>query len=533
MDFILKYLFPDHLTIRKQLMLVFSVGSILLIIIASLTTAWLEKKRFYTYLVNEGHQITSNFSNQSALALESGNKQSAIDFADATLALSTVDHVGVYNAKGRVLLRKGQQSDWYLDKIYKTTKPQLIKETDKTLHFINSVYAHKRSKYDGNGPLFLGNVHVVIGLSALPIIWRKAFIENIIISLILAPFFLALLHIIASHITTPLSKISKAMDSAESGKKNVRSNVKGSAEVNIIAQAFNRMMETLDDRQEKLLNQKKILSIQVAERTRELVIARDKALKATRLKSDFLANMSHELRTPINAIIGYTEMSIEELDPNTDISKDLQRVLAASDDLLKLINSILDLAKIEAGYAEVCIIQTDLNKLINHTIDIARPLALKNDNNLTFNIEQHTTEVLYIDDAKLQQIILNILSNACKFTTCGKITLNVHHKKEELMITMHDTGIGMSESQKNHIFDEFYQADMSITRNYGGTGLGLAISQRLCQLMGGKINVHSEINEGTTFTILIPLPINEKNQVAHFSKEKTTFETYPSIAENI
>ncbi len=518
MDFILKYLFPAHLTIRKQFMLVFSIGSILLVITASLITAWLEGERFHSYLIDEGSQITSNFSNQSALALGSGNKQSAIDFADAALAFSIVDHVGIYNDKGEALLKKGQQSDWYPEKLYKTTEPLIVKETDSTLHFVNSVYAH--DKYDTSGPLYLGDVHVVIGLSSLPTIRRNAFVENIIISLILAPFFLILLHIIAKHITEPLSKLSITMRSAEAGKKNVRSNIKGSMEVNVIAHTFNRMMETLEERQEKLLSQKNMLSLQVAERTRELVIARDKALKASRLKSDFLANMSHELRTPINAIIGYTEMCIEDLDPNTTIAKDLHRVLAASDDLLNLINSILDLAKIEAGHTEILLKETDLSTLINHTIDITRPLAQKNDNRLIFNISQHTSETLYIDNIKLQQIILNILSNACKFTKHGSITLSVRHKKEELVIEIHDTGIGMSESQKTHIFDEFHQADMSISRNYGGTGLGLTISQRLCQLMGGKINVHSEVNKGSTFVILIPLPIDCKKQESTSLQDK-------------
>ena len=305
----------------------------------------------------------------------------------------------------------------------------------------------------------------------------------------------------------PLSRLSETMKSAEAGEKNVRSDIKGSAEVKIIVHAFNHMMEALDDRQEKLLHQKKILSTQVAERTQELVIARDKALKATRLKSDFLANMSHELRTPISAIIGYTEMCLEELPSNTTCSKDLKRVLAASDNLLSLINDTLDLAKIEAGYTELHIKKTDLDKLVHHTIDITRPLALKNSNELIFNIKRQTTEALHIDNEKLQQIILNLLSNACKFTTHGKISLYVNHKKEVLMITIHDTGIGMNELQKSHIFDEFHQADTNITRHYGGTGLGLAISQRLCQLMGGSINVQSEINKGTTFTIMIPLPV--------------------------
>ncbi len=511
MDFI-KHFFPEHLPIRKQFTLVFSIGSILFIIIVSLTAVWLESKRFHSYLINEGLQITGKFSNQSVPALESDNKQGAIDFADATLALPAVAHVGIYNSQGNVLLQKGQKSDWLPEKTYKTTKPQLITETENALHFINSVYAHSLS--DVNGPLFLGDVHVVIDLSSLPTGWRSAYIENIIISLILALLFLFLLHIIAKHITSPLSKLSETMRSAQSGKKNVRSDIKGSAEVNIIADAFNGMMETLDDRQEKLLDQKKSLSAQVAERTRELVIARDKALEANRLKSDFLTVMSHELRTPINAIIGYTEICREELDPNTSSSKDLQRVLAASDNLLNLINNILDFAKIEAGHSELQIKEIDLNKLIHHTIDIAKPLALKNSNHLTFSIEQHTTEALYIDSEKLQQVILNILSNACKFTTHGKIALSVDHKKEILTITMHDTGIGMSESQKSHIFDEFYQADMSITRSYGGTGLGLTISQRLCKLMGGKINVHSEVNKGTTFTILIPLPINRDTTIS-------------------
>lgn len=245
------------------------------------------------------------------------------------------------------------------------------------------------------------------------------------------------------------------------------------------------MIAALEERDRQLREQNDNLEALVSSRTRELVEARDEALLASRHKSEFLANMSHELRTPLNAIIGYSEMVIEEMEieGNDEVVTDLRRVHSAANHLLVMINTILDLAKIEAGRMDVWLEATDIRELVAEAVDTVRVLVKKNDNQLSVRVEGEQDLVL-IDAQKLRQILLNLLSNASKFTKRGHIEISVSIAKELLVIVVSDTGIGMSEDQQAHIFEEFRQADMSTTREYGGTGLGLSITQRLCHLLG-------------------------------------------------
>jgi signal transduction histidine kinase len=270
------------------------------------------------------------------------------------------------------------------------------------------------------------------------------------------------------------------------------------------------MMAVLEERDRQLREQNENLESQVNLRTRELVEARDQALLASRHKSEFLANMSHELRTPLNAIIGYSEIVVEEMEAagNEEVVVDLRRVQKAANTLLIMINSILDLAKIEAGRMELYIEPTDLRDLVAEITETVQVLISKNNNKLMVDL-QGGDEQLFMDATKLRQIIINLLGNAVKFTTNGEIVLQVIKTQQDLTIVISDTGIGMTEEQQVSIFEEFRQADMSTTREYGGTGLGLSITQKLCHLMGGRINVKSTPQRGSRFTVRFPLPIHE------------------------
>jgi len=290
--------------------------------------------------------------------------------------------------------------------------------------------------------------------------------------------------------------------------------VAGSSQVKDMAHVFNGMMTALEERDKLLLEQNENLESLVISRTRELIEARDQALLASRHKSDFLANMSHELRTPLNAIIGYTEIVMEEMEVqgSESIVTDLRRVHKAANNLLEMINGILDLAKIEAGRMDVWLEPTDLNELVEDVAGTIQVLSGKNNNKLSVEMRGDGEPVM-IDGVKLRQIMINLLGNAAKFTADGQIDLCVEKTSLELRIAVSDTGIGMTEEQQAHLFEEFRQADMGTTRKYGGTGLGLHIAQRLCHLMGGEIGVRSVPQLGSTFSVCFPLPIKAPNVV--------------------
>jgi two-component system sensor kinase len=342
-------------------------------------------------------------------------------------------------------------------------------------------------------------------------------------------------YLLSLRITKPILAITQAAEDIAAGKKGVRAPVLTEDEIGGLAITFNQMTESLNKSYEQLADKNgqleaaqqdlalanADLEAKVKKRTKELeqtieevIQARAEAEAANATKSIFLANMSHELRTPLNAIIGYSEMLIEEaeeLEPE-EFVPDLDKIQRSGKLLLALINDLLDLSKIEAGKMDLYLETFSVDELIGDIVATIDPLIQKNNNQLI--LENQTNQLmLRADLTKVRQSILNLLSNAAKFTHDGNIYLKIESyqddEQEWIKFAVQDTGIGLSPEQLAKLFQPFTQADASTTRKYGGTGLGLALSRQFCQLQGGDITVTSELGKGSCFMITLPILAEE------------------------
>jgi signal transduction histidine kinase/DNA-binding response OmpR family regulator len=284
------------------------------------------------------------------------------------------------------------------------------------------------------------------------------------------------------------------------------------------------LMDEIQQKNRELEQHSAQLEQTVAQRTEELKRAMETAEDANRAKSGFLANMSHELRTPMNAIIGYSEMLIEDAEDDGDQATvdDLKKIHSSGTHLLSLINDVLDLSKVEAGKMDVFLETFEIETLVAGVVSTMDTLVKQNENRLKVEVDPSLTE-MHADATKVRQALFNLLSNAAKFTHQGEIGLSVRGEQVEgeswIQMSVSDSGIGIAPDKIDKVFEEFSQADDSTTRDYGGTGLGLPISRHFCRMMGGDISVTSAPGEGSTFTIRLPAVVREARYEPNMSAD--------------
>jgi signal transduction histidine kinase/DNA-binding response OmpR family regulator len=322
--------------------------------------------------------------------------------------------------------------------------------------------------------------------------------------------------VVARSISRPVRLAARVAQQVASGDLNVTFDTSTSRdETGQLLSAIKRMTTELREMYDHMEEKIRLRTRELEDSNVRLKDTQELAEAANKAKSAFLANMSHELRTPLNAIIGYSEMlqELAEEEQKDEYLADLEKIHISGKHLLELINAVLDLSKIEAGKMDLYLEDSDVASFVTGVTSMIRPLIAKNHNQLVAP-EGKNLGQMHVDITKLRQSLLNLLSNATKFTRDGEIRLDVVRGSEDgrdwLTFRVADSGIGMTPEQMGKLFEAFQQADVSTTRKFGGTGLGLAISRRFCRMMGGDITVESEYGKGSTFIMRIPAAVGEE-----------------------
>ncbi len=548
-----------RLGISKQIILMAVFPALIVAAILSTYYIWSQFDYISVSLKNHGKLIAKQISPAAEYATYSGNIELIKPLVSTIIKDNPVLRVQVFDKNDDVILdvskpeSTAQRKNSILENIF---------EEEKQLKFSEPILVAQIPVDDIENPLMkisADNKNIYIGKTVVTITTRYATEEKIeqikngafitITILLLASMVIIQ---ISNSITKPIRSLTHTVKNIASGNLETRVDNNASGEVGVLQSCVTHMANELKRSQSDMENQIDEYTMELQEtmeeleiRNAELDITRSKAIYANNAKSEFLANMSHEIRTPLSGIIGFTELlqGTQLSNQQKDYTSTIQK---SSKHLLEIINDVLDLSKIESGKTEITTSEFNLVDIIEDIINLLSTSALEKNIELLYRIEEDVPTIIHSDPFRIHQILTNLIGNAIKFTDKGYVYLQValgeiNDVESSIKFTVSDTGIGMSNTDKDKLFKAFTQADTSITRRFGGTGLGLVISRKLTMLMHGEIGFDSTEGEGSTFWFSVPVipkpaelkqsELSDKN-IAFISNHFIAKQAYKTLFEN-
>jgi two-component system, sensor histidine kinase len=486
-------------SIRRKLTLTIAITSALALALSAAALVIYDLSTYRQALTRDVEALADLVGNNSTASLAFGDSAAARETLQSLAVRPDVEAAALYTASGERLAaytRTGRPAPTSLD------VPDGVVAGGREFAVVRSVALTGQS---------VGRVFVRSNLHQLEArVWRTVSITTVVFLLSTA-LAIGLGQRLQQPIALPIQSMSRAAKKVSStGDYGLRiTDDPQVEELGVLVGTFNHMLAQIQARDLELQRHQEHLEEQVAERTAQLTVAKDRAEDASRAKSDFLANMSHEIRTPMNGVLGMAELALDAQLPAPQ-REQLQTIRMSAESLLVVIDDILDFSKIEAGQLSIEAVPTELAVLARATVDSFELRARQRGLALRCELAPDLPAAVLVDPGRLRQVLVNLLGDAVKFTAEGTVSLMVGHEgvlddgRVALTFAVRDTGIGIAPERLDAIFQPFTQADTSTTRRFGGTGLGLTISARLVSLMGGGLTVHSTERVGSEFMVRLP-----------------------------
>ncbi len=498
----------DRLKFRHQLALIFIGGILVLTLVTSFVVSNVSTSIITEQQIKQSLQVTESLAGQSELALLYQSAEAARDVAENAINFPGVKGILIETDRQEALFSLGQPLG-HLHVDEKITELSLVNQNSDYWVFASPVMSSQ--DYDNQlnimpadqESFLLGYITVLVGKDTQKLMQQSILNSNLSISSGIAILLLVLLLAISLRVTRPIEQLSATMRKAKDGDSGIRSDIGGPDDITDMQASFNSMMEVLERRRD------------------ELHQAMQAALESAKAKGEFAANVTHELRTPMNAVLGMLDL-LMTMGLSRKEQEYVQTAQSSGYALLSLIDEVLSFSEADAGKVTINNQDCQLEETLDDVVGLLASQALKKNINIGYVVDANVPLALHTDSTRIRQVLINLVGNGIKFTEAGEVSIYVSLAKgktrlefapkgiTQLVFTVKDNGIGISDEDQDRIFEAFTQVDSSTTKEYQGTGLGLAICKQIAALMGGKISVTSALGEGSQFSFIIPVSVIDK-----------------------